>query len=350
MKDKISSYNFFIQDLDVVAANILKQDALSLSCDLALPKEAITHKSKRVNAFLMCNKKQLKALVEKEKKQKFGLQDLSREFEAYLNIKTFPVQIMGVLNLNEDSFFEQSRTKTHQVVEKSLKLIEDGADILDFGGVSSRPGSVQLSAKEELERIKPAIDLLYKEKIYEKCPLSLDSFLPLPVKYAMDRGFKIINDITGLQNDELCRVAAEYKAKVCIMHMQKSPKNMQENPEYEDVVLEIKNFFKAQIAKARSFGIQDLILDVGIGFGKTLEHNLELINHQEDFLTLGFPLLVGASRKSMIDKIFPSSTNERLAGTLFLHTQAGLKKASIIRCHDVKEHKQALQVLFALQK
>ncbi|MGP1561701.1 MAG: dihydropteroate synthase [Helicobacteraceae bacterium] len=349
LKDKISEFNFHIKDLDVRAANILKQDALSLGCDLALPKGAIAHEQPRVDGLLMCNKKQLKALVQKERRQPWGLADLALDLSAYERLKTFPLEIMGVINLNDDSFFSASRARPQDAVQRALRLIDEGADILDFGGVSSRPGSRQLSAQDELERIKPAIDLLYKEKIYEKCTLSIDSFLPLPIQYALDRGFKIVNDITGLANDEICRIAARAGARVCIMHMQGAPENMQQNPFYKDAVWEIKEFFKERVQKAASFGIKELILDVGIGFGKTLEHNLELINHQKDFLTLGYPLLVGASRKSLIDAISKSAVSDRLPGTLILHAKAFENGASIIRCHDAKEHKQALSVLRALR-
>jgi dihydropteroate synthase len=168
------------------------------------------------------------------------------------------------------------------------------------------------------------------------------------IEYALKNAFKIVNDITGLENDEVCKLCAKYKAKVVIMHMQGTPQTMQENPSYENILVEVNEFFKERIIKAKSFGIDDLVLDVGIGFGKTLEHNLLLIKHLENFKTLGYPLLVGASRKSMIDKISMSKPDERLAGTITLHVEAVKNGVDILRVHDVYEHNQALKVLEAL--
>ena len=257
------------------------------------------------------------------------------------NIST---KIMGVLNANEDSFYKQSRFQGKDAISKIKQMIEEGADIIDLGGVSSRPGSIQVSWREELQRVKPIIDLIYKENLFEKVTFSLDSYEPEVLKYSLDRGFKIINDITGLQNDEVCKIAALYKTPVVIMHMQNSPKNMQEKPYYEDVILDIDNFFKQRIEKAKSFGIEEIILDVGIGFGKTLEHNLKLIKNLEYFKHFGYEILMAASRKSMIDKITPTKIEDRLPGTLAIHLESIKNGASIIRCHDIKEHFQAIKV------
>jgi len=257
-------------------------------------------------------------------------------------------KIMGILNANEDSFFKNSRFQGEDAVFKIKQMIEDGADIIDLGGVSSRPGSVPVSWEEELKRVKPIIDLIYKQKLYEKIDFSLDSYQVNVLKYALDRGFKIINDITGLENDEVCKLAGLYKAPVVIMHMQNNPKNMQEKPSYNDVILDIDNFFKQRIEKAKSFGIDEIILDVGIGFGKTLVHNLKLIKNLEYFKHFGYEILMAASRKSMIDMIVPAKTEERLAGTLSIHLESIKNGASIIRCHDVKEHFQAIKVQEAI--
>ena len=164
------------------------------------------------------------------------------------------------------------------------------------------------------------------------------------IEKALESGFSIINDITGLENDAVCRLAAQHKAQVVIMHMQGRPQNMQENPHYDDVLDEVYRFFEERIAKAERFGIEDIVLDVGIGFGKTLQDNMMLLKHLEHFLSLQKPLLVGASRKSMIDKIFPSSVEERLGGTLALHLEAFRNGASVLRVHDVYEHAQALRI------
>ena len=255
---------------------------------------------------------------------------------------------MGVLNANEDSFFKNSRFDNSQACQKIEKMIEDGADIIDIGAVSSRPGSIAIEAKIELERLKGIVDTIYSNKYYEKVDFSIDSYEPLVIDYVLNHGFKIVNDITGLKNNEVCRLTAKYNATAVIMHMQNNPQNMQENPNYENVILEIDDFFKQRIEKAKSFGIENLILDVGIGFGKDLEHNLNLLKNLEHFKHFGYELLIGASRKSMINQIVESSIEDRLAGTLAIHLESIKNGASIIRCHDVKEHYQAIKVFEAI--
>ena len=258
---------------------------------------------------------------------------------------THPISIMGVINANEDSFFQESRFEGQNAIDKIEQMIKDGANIIDIGGVSSRPGSKAVSPEIELQRVKPIIDLINEHKLYEKVKFSLDSYEPEVLEYALQRGFAIVNDITGLANDEVCKVAAKYNASVVIMHMQNNPENMQENPSYEDVVKDIKEFFTQRIKKAKEFGIEDIILDVGIGFGKTLEHNLKLIKHLDEFKSFGYEILMAASRKSMIDKITPTPTEARLPGTLAIHLKSIENGATWLRVHDVKEHFQAVKVL-----
>jgi len=257
-------------------------------------------------------------------------------------------QIMGVLNANDDSFYSQSRFSAVDAVKKIQEMIEEGADIIDIGAVSSRPGSKPVDEKDELLRLKPILDIIDTEKLYEKVQFSLDSYAVLPISYALERGFHIINDITGLQNDEVCKLIGEYKAKAIIMHMQGNPQSMQESPKYKNLLEEVAVFFQERIQKAESFNIKDMSLDVGIGFGKTLNHNLSLIRNLDYFKSLDKELLVGASRKSMIDMISPSLAQDRLPGTLAIHLKAYDNGAKIIRTHDVKEHVQAFKVHTAL--
>ncbi|RXK14304.1 dihydropteroate synthase [Halarcobacter mediterraneus] len=263
---------------------------------------------------------------------------------------SFKTKIMGVLNANNDSFFKNSRINNeNQTIIKIEKMIEDGADIIDIGAVSSRPGSVAVSPKEELNRIKNIVDDIYSQKLYEKVNFSIDSFEPLVINYVLNKGFSIVNDITGLQNEEVIKLCANFNATAIIMHMQNNPQNMQENPHYDNVVLEVKDFLKQQALKAESFGVKSIVLDVGIGFGKNLDHNLKLLKHLDSLKDLNYELLIGASRKSMIDKITYSTIEERLPGTLAIHLQAINNGASIIRCHDVKEHFQAIKVNEAIK-
>jgi dihydropteroate synthase len=332
----------------VGAANILKQDALSIGADLAVPTGVVTAKEKHVDAVLIGTSKHFEILSRKELAQPFGLKVLAKELKSFIKENTFSTKIMGVINANEDSFFKNSRFYGLGAVSKIDEMINDGADIIDLGGVSSRPGSVPVSIDEELNRVKLIIDTIYKEKLFEKVKFSLDSYEPKVLKYALDKGFSIINDITGLQNDKVCEIASKYKAQVVIMHMQNNPLNMQQNPEYDNVILDIDDFFKKRVEKAKSFGITDIVLDVGIGFGKTLEHNLLLLKNLNHFEHFGFELLIGASRKTMINNIVESPIEQRLPGTLAIHLESVRNGASIIRCHDVKEHFQAIKVQEAI--
>ncbi len=345
LSDKMDLQLYYIQDLHVGAANILKQDALSIGADLAVPKSTILCESPRVDCILMGTRKHMQILSRKELAQPFGLKGLAQELKKFLKqekAKTY--QIMGVMNANDDSFYSGSRFSEKDAIVRVEKMIDEGADIIDIGAVSSRPGAAAVSQEDELERLSPIIDVLYAQRIYEKVELSLDSYSASSVSYALQRGFHIINDITGLADDEVCRLIGSHKAKAVIMHMQGTPETMQKDPKYTNLFKEMEAFFVERIAKAESFDIEDIVLDVGIGFGKSLEDNLALIHHLGHFKKLHKDILIGASRKSMIDKISPSSAEERLPGTLAIHLKAYENGAGIIRTHDVKEHVQAFKV------
>jgi dihydropteroate synthase len=339
-----------IKNLKVGGANILKQDALSIGADLAVPRGTVIAKEPFVDCLLIATTLQLIKLSKKELLQPFGLKDIALYLQEVVKVKRIEdVEIMGVINANNDSFFADSRFKDEEAILSIKKMIKDGASIIDLGGVSSAPNSSFVDVEVELQRIKPICDLIKKEKLYEQVDFSIDSYEPKVIEYALKSGFKIVNDITGLKNDEVCKVTAKYKAKIVIMHMQGTPKTMQDNPTYENVLSEIYDFFEKTILKAKSYDIEEIILDVGIGFGKTLEHNLFLIKNLETFKTLKYPLLIGASRKSMIDKISSSNVSQRLSGTLTLHNEAVKNGVNILRVHDVFEHAQALRVLKALE-
>jgi dihydropteroate synthase len=350
MSKKAFSHTLFIKDLHVGAANILKQDALSIGADLAVPTGTIIAKDKYVDAILIGTTKQFEILSKKELSQPFGLKELAHKLKSFVNTPHSPTKIMGVINANDDSFFEDSRFKGSDAIEKIEAMIDDGADIIDIGSVSTRPGSEAVDIQEELSRLKPICDLIKEKKLYEKTTFSIDSYTPSVIEYALQSGFTIVNDITGLVNDEVAKVTAKYDATVVIMHMQGTPKDMQQNPIYEDVMIDVDNFFKERIQKAKEFGIEKIILDVGIGFGKTLEHNLILLKNMEHFLHFGYEVLIGASRKSLIEKVIPNTpTFQRLPATLTIHLDSVRKGASIVRCHDVKEHYQAIKMQEAIQ-
>jgi len=349
LASKATMHIISIHDLHVGAANILKQDALSIGADLAVPRGTVVAAKPRVDCILIANTQQLKTLAKKELAQPFALKELANELKKFTDIqKPESVDIMGIINANDDSFYAKSRFKESDAIQKTEQMIEEGATIIDIGAVSSSPNAPVVSVEEELERIEPVLALIKKEKLYEKVKFSCDSYEPQVLQKALESGFTIVNDITGLQNDEVCRLCASYDATAVIMHMQGNPQTMQKNPHYESVVSDVYDFFERRIEKAEGFGVKKIVLDVGIGFGKTLENNLSLLENLEHFLTLEKPLLVGASRKSMIDKISPSSVEQRLAGTLTLHLEAVKNGASILRVHDVAEHVQALRVYQAM--
>ena len=349
LSKKSKLHTLYIKDLHVGAANILKQDALSIGADLAVPNGVIIAKDKYVNALLIGNTKHFENLAKKELAQPFGLKELAKSLKNYVKEQNYPTKIMGVLNANEDSFFKNSRFDNSEACLKIEKMIEDGANIIDIGAVSSRPGSLPVSENIELDRLKDIVQTIYQNKYYEKVDFSIDSFSPKVIEYVLNHGFKIVNDITGLENDEVCKLVSKYNAQAVIMHMQNNQTNMQEAPFYEDVIIEIDDFFTKRLEKVKSFGVKDIVLDVGIGFGKTLEHNLLLLKNLEHFKHFGYELLIGASRKSMIDKITPTEVTNRLPGTLAIHLESIRNGASIIRCHDVKEHFQAIKVFEAIE-
>ncbi len=350
MAKKMELLHFFIKDLKTPAANILKQDALSIGAELAVPGGVILCEKPTYDCILMGTRKHMELLSKKELAQPFGLKTVAMELKKFLTVKTYPTQIMGVINANDDSFFSGSRFKAEDAINQIKEMIESGADIIDVGAVSSRPGADEVSAEEELARIKPVCDIIKAEKLYKKATFSVDSYTPDVVAYALDSGFTIINDITGASDDAIIDLAVKYDARLCIMHMKGTPKTMQKAPSYDDIMVEVSDFFEARIAKCEGLGLvrENIILDVGIGFGKTLEHNLTLIKNMAHFKVFGCEVLVGASRKSMINKISTSTPEERLPGTLAIHLKAVENGASIVRCHDVAEHQQALAVLRAM--
>jgi len=352
MSNKMELLFFYIKDLKTPAVNILKQDALSIGAELATPAGVILCEKESYDCLLIGTRKHIEILSYKELMQPFGLKELAKELQTFLKEKKdHKIEIMGIINANSDSFYKKSRFRGESAIAQIEKLISDGASIIDIGGVSSRPNSTGVSKIEELDRVKPICDAIKDKKLYKRVEFSIDSSTPEVIEYALKSGFSIINDIRGAKNSKIVELAIEYGAKLCIMHMQGEPKNMQDNPEYENVILDISDFFKKRIQKAIKMGLEleNIILDVGIGFGKSLEHNLELIRNLIHFKKFGTKILIGASRKSLIDKITPSKIEERLPGTLAIHLKAIENGADIIRCHDVKEHKQAILVWESLK-
>ena len=352
ISSKMQLYYFYIQKLPTPAANILKQDALSIGAELAVPSGVITCTKEHYDCMLIGTKKHIEILSRKELAQPFGLKRVAKELQKFLKPKGYDKKIMAIINANEDSFYEGSRYLANDAIAEIRNVITEGADMVDIGAVSSRPYADVVSKEEELSRIKPICDAIYDTALYKLSTFSIDSYTPWVIEYALQRGFTVINDITGARDDKIIKLAIKYNAKLCIMHMQGTPQDMQDNPHYDDVMVEVSDFFERQIKKCEDMGLdrESIILDVGIGFGKSLDDNLTLIKNLSHFQKFGCEMLIGASRKSMIDHITPSSTSDRLAGTLAIHLKALDGGVSIIRCHDVAPHAQAIKVYEALNR
>ena len=346
MEKKASLSFFYIKDIKDPAANILKQDALSIGAELVCQRSAILGQGAG-NALLMANDKQLASLAKKEALQDFGLKDLSKFIKKDF-IKPKKPEIMGVVNINEDSFNKASRVNTKTGIQRIEKQINDGASYIDLGGVSSRPGSKYCGRDEEFRRIKDIINEIYRLNLYEKAKFSLDSFDEYCLEYALNHGFTFINDISA--DLSLCKLAKKYNVTYSLMHMKGDPTNMQKDPKYDDLIDEIDEFFKVKLDEIYSYGVKDIVLDPGIGFGKSASDNLFLIKHLEHFLHFNLPLFVGASRKSVINYYSKSEVDERLAGSLYLHLKAYENGATIIRTHDVFEHSQMFKLHKAMNK
>ena len=260
-------------------------------------------------------------------------------------------RFMGIINISSDSFYAQSRCNSpDEVLAKAEKMTREGADFLDLGAESSRPGSKPISELEEIDKLIPVISSLVK---ITDIPISVDTYKPIVAKEALKAGAKIINDITGLQKSpEMADVISMYDAGVVLMHMQGSPGTMQESPSYKNVVQEVKEFLEESIKISKTAGIllDQIAIDPGIGFGKNQKHNLEIINKLEMFLELEKPILIGVSRKSFIGNILNLPPEARLEGSLAASVIGVTKGASIIRTHDVKETRNAIKITEAIIK
>lgn len=259
-------------------------------------------------------------------------------------------KVMGILNITPDSFYKGSRYNNEEEILKAAgKMIQDGADIIDVGGYSTRPGADAISVEEEGRRVLGAIKLI--SRAFQEAVISVDTFRADIAAEAVEVcGAQIINDISGGDADAgMFRVVQRLNVPYILMHMKGDPRTMQDNPVYDDVVADILKWFGERIFRLRSAGVKDIIIDPGFGFGKTTGHNFELLNRLGDFSIAGLPLLIGVSRKSMIWKTLGITADEALSGTIVLNSVALLKGADIIRVHDVKEAVQAVRLMSRLK-
>ncbi|HIB54863.1 MAG TPA: dihydropteroate synthase [Nitrospirales bacterium] len=258
--------------------------------------------------------------------------------------------VMGILNVTPDSFSDGGQhLSTAAAVARAIELEEEGADVIDIGGESTRPGVVPTSLEEECRRVLPVIEQVAKRT---SLPLSIDTSKAEVAKRALGAGVSIINDVTALRGDpEMASVVAQSGAGIILMHMQGTPRDMQDSPLYLSLLNEVGEFFRVQIALAHEAGIHrdQILLDPGIGFGKTLAHNLTLLHHLKDFLDLGHPLVIGPSRKSFLGQILQRPVDQRLMGTAAAVAIAIIHGATIVRVHDVAEMVQVVRVAQAIR-
>ena len=270
---------------------------------------------------------------------------------TYINVKgqlmdLSQPKVMGILNVTPDSFYAESRLQTEKEIILRLQEMEnEGASIVDIGAYSSRSNAQHISIEEEMERLRNCLTLVNKE-----CPnaiVSIDTFRADIAKMCVEEyGAAMINDISaGNMDKQMFATIAQLEVPYIIMHMQGTPQDMQSAPHYDNLLKEVFYYFSEKISKLRDLGVKDIILDPGFGFGKTLEHNYQLMNHLEEFSTFELPLLVGISRKSMIYKLLGTSPEEALNGTTALNTISLLKGANILRVHDVKAAVEAVNIV-----
>jgi dihydropteroate synthase len=256
--------------------------------------------------------------------------------------------VMGILNVTPDSFSDGGRyLNIEQAIEHGQKLAEDGADFIDVGGESTRPGSESVSIEEEIRRVIPVIESL-AQKI--GVPISIDTYKSDVAEAALQVGATIVNDISAMTFDmNMSSIVAKHRASVVLMHIKGTPKTMQMNPSYKNVTEDVKQFLREQVEKAIKANIKQIIIDPGIGFGKKFEHNVQLLKELKMFTSLGHPLLVGVSKKSFLGAIMNLPPSERVEGTAAAVTASILNGANIIRVHDVKEMKRVAMVSDALK-
>ena len=259
-------------------------------------------------------------------------------------------QVMGIVNVTPDSFSDGGKfSSTDLAIEHALKLINEGADILDIGGESTRPGAAVVSLDEELKRVIPVIEALSKTS---NVPISIDTYKPEVMRQAILAGADIVNDVRALQEQGALEIVAQSPVGVCLMHMQGTPQTMQLAPQYTDVVGEIRQFLLNRMNEAVAHGITKdrILLDPGFGFGKTRAHNITLIRHLDELNAIGQPLLVGLSRKSVLGSIAGGDEGQRLYASIAASVISAMKGAKILRVHDVKATVDALKVVTAIQE
>lgn len=349
------------------AANILKQEMLAAGGDAVVPTGCIVNDDKYVEVLLLGTRKQYNLLLQKLALMPyFGLKQIAADLQVALApepVKTTladgrilsydKMRVMGILNITPDSFYAGSRVpQMEQVLERASQMLEQGADILDIGGESTRPGSDSVDGEEERSRVLPVIEALRKN--YPDAIISVDTYRAATAEAALQVGADIINDISAMEADAaMLDVVKRTNAPIILMHMRGTSKNMQQNCQYQNVVQEVAVYLaqRAQLLREQGVGAEKIILDPGIGFAKNVEQNLLLMRDLQTLTGFGYPVLLAASRKSTIGAVLGGlPAEERLEGTIAASLQAVYAGAQMVRVHDVRENVRAIRMLEAILK
>jgi dihydropteroate synthase len=366
MAPKTLNINILLKDQQCKIANIIKQEMLSIGGDAAVARGSVACSIASTDVLIMGTLKQISALVKKIEKQPFGLNLIAQDISEILKndgqsqyfLKTSRREIilgkktlvMGILNVTPDSFSDGGLFYNQQnAVDRALQMIDEGADIIDIGGESSRPGAKSVDAKTESKRVIPIIEALARKT---KIAISIDTTKAKVAQHALNAGAEIVNDISALSVDKkMTKTVRDAGAAVILMHMRGNPQSMQKNNlVYNDLMGEIISYLKTSSEKAISAGIDRkcLVIDPGIGFGKTAEDNYKIIKNISELKGLGFPIMIGPSRKSFIGKVIGGEPHERVEGTAASVAAAIINGAQIVRVHDVAAMKKVCVITDAI--
>lgn len=356
-----------VKGIDSISLNILKQEMLSVGGDCAVAWNAFVSRSRNAEGIIMATQAQINELCDKLAEQPLVLPELGRRLRSlevnydkgnfvlsagkYKLDLSERTHIMGILNTTPDSFSDGGLyLDKDRAVERAFEMEVQGADIIDIGGESTRPGARAVSARQECGRVIPIIKILAKRL---KIPISIDTSKFEVAQKALDCGAVIVNDISGLKKEpKLAKLAKRYNAAIVLMHIKGTPRTMQKKPEYKSLICEIMNSLRESISIAKDAGIPDdkIVIDPGIGFGKTAEHNLKILKRLREFKSLGYPIAIGPSRKSFIGKILGVDVDERLFGTSASVAVAVHNGANILRVHDVRQMREVARLTDAILK
>lgn len=350
MAEKCFQENILVKTVTCGEANILKQEMLVLGGDAAIHKDVITGRADDTDVLLVGSSKQLKKLSQNLKHQSFSLPAIGKKIKKFFDTSSRSFRfrdsalelgkqlgLMGIVNVTPDSFSDGGAfLNPERAAERALELGRLGADIVDIGGESSRPGADEVSAEEETRRVLPVLEKLEKKV---PCPVSIDTRKPEVAAAALRAGAGIVNDISGFTKPGMLETAVEYQAGIIIMHMQGNPRTMQKAPVYDNIIDDILNFLELQADQAVKAGIREdgIMVDPGIGFGKTAEDNLMILKYAARFKILGFPVLIGASRKSFIGKVLKIEIEQRLPADITVTAFCAMQKIDMVRIHDMRE-------------